>query len=324
MTAFDYPTALSLRAADVDICLVGDSLANVALGHASTQQLPLSAMVHHVQAVMRGISSPLLAGPSIAPPPLVIADLPFGSFYASLEAGVRAATTLVQEGGAHGVKIEGGSEIVELVERLSSFGIPVIAHIGLQPQRVASSSGYRLQGRTADEASAILAQALELEAAGATAILIECVPNRVGAEISKCLQIPTIGIGAGPGTDGQVLVISDILGDLTSPAHVLADVAAADASTSAQLPLPGASTPQPPKFVRAFAAPVAGGVTVGSLRIAAVRAYVDAVRARTFPDAQAEGYKMKKEEFEEFKRRLGGDERRQQVFEQFMREHEED
>lgn len=304
LTAYDYPTALAIRASDMDVCLIGDSLANVALGHDSTQRLTLDAMIHHVQAVVRGLSSPLLVGPHIAPKPLIICDAPFGSFYVSDEEGMRAVTSLLREGGADGVKIEGGEEVAGLIRRLSSFGIPVMGHIGLQPQRVAASSGYRLQGRTASEAMQILRDALTLEEAGAFSFVLECVPNRVAAEVAKRVRIPVIGIGAGPDADGQVLVQNDLLGDLTGPGHVLAGLAASSASSSGNGPQPSAHTPAPPKFVRSFAAQVSGGTSLGALRIAAVQAYVAAVRARSFPDPDTEGYKMKKEEWEEFRHLL--------------------
>lgn len=306
LTAYDFPTALSLRAADVDVCLVGDSLANVALGYDSTQRLTLGAMKHHVAAVVRGLSSPLLAAaPQITPKPLLIADLPFGSYYASDDEGVRAAVELLQEAGADGVKIEGGVEVVSLIKRLTSFGIPVMGHVGLQPQRATASSGFRLQGRTCAEALQVYADARAVQAAGAFAVVLECVPNRVGEEVSRLLDIPTVGIGAGPRTDGQVLVANDMLGDLTGPGHILAGLAASNASGGETRTLTlNDDAPQPPKFVRSFAAAASGGTSLGALRVAAVQAYVEAVRSRTFPDPDVEGYKMKKEEFEAFRKEL--------------------
>ncbi|KAE8250554.1 hypothetical protein A4X13_0g4620 [Tilletia indica] len=221
LTAYDYPTALALRAADTDICLVGDSLANVALGFATTQGLRLDALIHHAQAVQRALrASTLLA---TAPPiPLVVADMPFGTFQTSIEEGVRAAVRLIQEGGVDGVKIEGGAEVVPLVQRLTSFGIPVMGHVGLQPQRVGATSGYRVQGRSAGAAWGIWESARAIQDAGAFAIVLECVPSAVAQVLTRRLDIPTIGIGAGPDCDGQILVTSDMLGELTSPAHVVA------------------------------------------------------------------------------------------------------
>ncbi|KAK0551066.1 cell wall biogenesis and architecture protein [Tilletia horrida] len=221
LTAYDYPTALAIRAADIDICLVGDSLANVALGFATTQGLRLDALIHHAQAVQRALrASTLLA---TAPPiPLVVADMPFGTFQTSLEQGVRAAVSLIQDGGVDAVKIEGGHEVVPLVQRLTSFGIPVMGHVGLQPQRVGATSGYRVQGRSASAAQAIWNSAKAIQDAGAFSIVLECVPSPLARVLTERLHIPTIGIGAGPGCDGQILVTSDMLGELTSPAHVVA------------------------------------------------------------------------------------------------------
>ncbi|CEH11721.1 3-methyl-2-oxobutanoate hydroxymethyltransferase [Ceraceosorus bombacis] len=307
LTAYDYPTALAHRSADIDICLIGDSLANVGLGHGSTQRLSVPAMVHHIQTVVRGLSSPLLSGEGRPALPLVIADMPFGSFFASVEEGVKNALALIKEGGADGVKIEGGQEIVPLVERLTDFGIPVMAHIGLQPQRAAALSGLTLRGRTAEQAISIVRDARALDRAGCFAGVVECVPNKVAKEISKRVGFATIGIGAGPATDGQVLVINDILGDLTGPAHVLAGLQETDHASNMPLPLPHAQTPRPPKFVRNFAAQATGGATLGSIRIAAVRAYVEAVRNRDFPNEDVEGYKIKREELEQFRKLLSGE-----------------
>ncbi|CAO1631595.1 unnamed protein product [Parajaminaea phylloscopi] len=354
LTAYDYPSALSLRHADIDVCLVGDSMANVALGHSSTQSLTLDATVHHCQAVHRGLFSPLLAvSPQTPGAPLLIADVPFGTFQTSPEEGVRSAVRLLKEGGADGVKIEGGQEILPLVRRLTKFGIPVMGHLGLQPQRVSSSAGYRLQGRTADEAMEILTDALALQEAGVFSIVLECIPNKVADLISSKLSVPTIGIGAGPETDGQILVTNDMLGEITSPWHVVAgleapmslheDVGAVDADDPAAsadvgdgsaptttsrvpryLPRLHPSAPKGPKFVRNFVAEVTaslheerasalaqdrnasgsvGNVGIGATRMAAIGAYVDAVRRRSFPDPDREGYKIKSDEWKEFQRR---------------------
>lgn len=360
LTAYDYPTALSLRHSDVDLCLVGDSLANVALGHASTQSLTLDATIHHCQAVHRGLFSPVLSvSPHTPAAPLLIADIPFGTFQTSDDEGVRSAVRILKEGGADGIKIEGGAEILPLVRRLTAFGIPVMGHLGLQPQRVASSAGYRLQGRTADEAAEILRDALALQEAGAFSIVLECIPNRVGELITRKLSIPTIGIGAGPQCDGQILVTNDMLGELTSPWHVIVGLegeggeageaeeggASTQSQEQQQQPQPSKSIPLPqpqnlprlrspapsgPKFVRNFLQEVvsppppatsasssstsgsgptfnpAAGVGIGAMRLAAVEAYVRAVRERTFPDEGREGYKMKSGEWREFVRRAEG------------------
>ena len=260
----------------------------------------------------------------------MVCDLPFGTFHASVEEGTRNAIRLIQEGKVEAVKIEGGEEVLPLIRNLTRFGIPVMGHIGLQPQKVASTSGYRVQGRTAQEAKVIYEQALQLQEAGVFSIVLECVPSRLAAYISGKLDVPTIGIGAGNKTDGQVLVMSDMVGELTSPAHILAGLEE-DASAGGEnaVPVPHANAPTPPKFVRIF---TPGGTTIGALRQAAVKAYVDAVRSRDFPsdnvagpataaagsssDANAsaggeasksESYKMKKEEWQGFLQLLKDD-----------------
>ncbi|PWN31283.1 Phosphoenolpyruvate/pyruvate domain-containing protein, partial [Meira miltonrushii] len=302
LTAYDYPSALGIRSGAVDICLVGDSLTNVALGHRTTHPLSLEAMIHHVQAVVRGLRHPMLNQHGVSPVPLLIADVPMGYAEISLEEGSRAAVNLIKQGGADGVKMEGGMELVPLVERLASFGIPVMAHIGLQPQRSSSGSALNLAGRTADEAFELLQTAIMMQEAGAFACLLECIPARVGEEITKRLDIPTIGIGAGPKTDGQVLVMDDVLGECNSPLYVLAGLEGANdgAAPNVAPPKSALNTPGLPRFVRNFVSPLTGGSSVGSIRMAAVRSYVDAVKEGSFP-AEAESYKMKKEEWAKFK-----------------------
>lgn len=309
LTAYDYPSALSLRHADIDICLVGDSLANVALGHSSTQSLTLDATIHHCQAVNRGLFSPVLSMSSSTPgAPLLVADIPFGSFQTSTEEGMKSAVRLLKEGGVDAVKIEGGSEIIPLVSKLTSFGIPVMGHLGLQPQRVGSSSGYRLQGRTSSEAHQILQDALALQNAGCFSIVLECIPNKVGDIITRKLSIPTIGIGAGPETDGQILVTNDMLGELTSPWHILSGLN----PTAGQLPALNQPSPQGPKFVRNFVSQLLSSSTttatgdegkgygIGAMRLAAIQLYLESVRERSFPHPEKEGYKIKSEELKEF------------------------
>lgn len=315
LTAYDYSSALSQRGAPVDICLVGDSLANVALGHRTTHALTLEGMIHHVQAVARGLRHAAFQHPELPPVPLLIADIPYGcGVETSVEQGVRTATALVKQGGADGVKIEGGDEVVPLVQRLASFGIPVMAHIGLQPQRASSGSALNLAGRTANEALSMLDVAKRLEHAGAFSVVLECIPARVGAALTRRLNMATIGIGAGSATDGQVLVADDVLGECTSPLHVLAgldghvgssesdsrvagSVDAAHPQMAATLPRPSTLTPTGPRFVRNFVGQITGGSSLGALRIAAVRAYVAAVKARSFPNDDVEAYKMKREEW---------------------------
>ncbi|SJX64877.1 related to ECM31-3-methyl-2-oxobutanoate hydroxymethyltransferase [Sporisorium reilianum f. sp. reilianum] len=308
LTAYDFPSALSIRSADVDLCLIGDSLANVALGYTSTQPLSLEAMIHHCQAVKRGLDAPLFAtasvleGLELPPPPLVIADMPFGATFGSIDSGVAAVVRLIQETGADGVKIEGSCEVVPLIQRLTDHGIPVMGHLGLQPQRVGATSGYRVQGKTAQQVKEMLDASLALERAGCFSIVLECIPSRVGQYISQRLRIPTIGIGAGSKTDGQILVMNDMIGDLTGAGHVLAALAqssqTAPPDQSVAPPTPSPLTPPPPKFVRNFS--LASGTSIGALRIAAVQAYTEATRKRQFPDDDAEGYKIKADEWRAF------------------------
>ena len=199
LTAYDYPSALACSSSHlIDITLVGDSLAQVCLGYASTTQLTLSEMLHHTRAVARGTTHPFL-----------VADMPFGSYHASVDDAVSNAVKLVREGRAEAVKLEGGQEIASIVRRLTDVGIPVMAHVGLLPQRHSALSGYKVQGRSAEGAKKVVTDALALEEAGAFAVVVEAVPRELGKYVTDCLKIPTIGIGAGPWTSGQVCPESD-------------------------------------------------------------------------------------------------------------------
>jgi 3-methyl-2-oxobutanoate hydroxymethyltransferase len=193
LTAYDYPSALACSTYGVDITLVGDSLAQVCLGYDSTTKLTLQEMIHHTRAVARGTTTPLL-----------VADMPFGSYHVCPGDAVRNAVRLVQEGHVEGVKMEGGEEVTDCVNKLTRIGIPVMAHVGLMPQRHTAFSGYKVQGKDAESARRILRSALALEAAGAFSIVLEAIPHQLGTYITSRLSIPTIGIGAGPGTSGQV------------------------------------------------------------------------------------------------------------------------
>jgi 3-methyl-2-oxobutanoate hydroxymethyltransferase len=201
LTAYDYPTARAVDAAGIDAILVGDSLAMVVLGHPNTLCVTMDEMLHHAKAVSRGSASALLIG-----------DMPFMSYQADPAEAVRNAGRFLQEAGMDAVKLEGGTPYADTVRAITRAGIPVQGHIGLTPQSVNALGGWRVQGRTAEAARALLNDALALEQAGCFSIVLESLPYRLGGHITERLSIPTIGIGAGPGTSGQVLVIHDVLG----------------------------------------------------------------------------------------------------------------
>jgi 3-methyl-2-oxobutanoate hydroxymethyltransferase len=201
LTAYDYPTARLLDEAGVDVLLVGDSLGMVVLGQENTLSVTIDDMLHHAAAVRRGTKRAL-----------VVVDMPFGSYHTDTAESLRNAVRFVKEAGAEAVKIEGGERRLELIVRLTEAEIPVMGHIGLTPQSVNALGGYRVQGKTTDSAEQLLRDARAVEAAGAFAIVLEAVPRELAAQITRELRIPTIGIGAGPDCDGQVLVIHDMLG----------------------------------------------------------------------------------------------------------------
>lgn len=205
VTATDEPSARLADAAGVDLVLVGDSLAMASLGRPDTLSVTMDEMVHHTRAAAAGARRALL-----------VADMPFGSYQASVGDAVRNACRLVAEGGARAVKLE-GPRAAE-VAAIAAAGIPVVAHLGLTPQSVHAFGGYRVQGREAARALDLLARARDLEAAGAFLLVLEAVPPALGAAITRTLTIPTIGIGAGPDCDGQVLVLADLLGLSVGPA----------------------------------------------------------------------------------------------------------
>jgi 3-methyl-2-oxobutanoate hydroxymethyltransferase len=201
LTAYDYPTALSTDAAGVDAILVGDSLGMVVLGYANTLPVTMEEMLHHARAVSRGAKFALLIG-----------DMPFMSYQADVNEAVRNAGRFLQQGGMDAVKLEGGRERADAVRAIVGAGIPVMGHLGLTPQSVNQLGGFRPQGKTASAAKRLLEDALLLEEAGCFSLVLESVPARLAEHISKKLSIPTIGIGAGVGCDGQVLVTHDLLG----------------------------------------------------------------------------------------------------------------
>jgi 3-methyl-2-oxobutanoate hydroxymethyltransferase len=199
VTAYDYPQSRTADEAGVDVVLVGDSLAMVVLGHADTLAVTMEEMLHHVKAVRRGVERALL-----------VADMPYGSFHTGPDEAVANALRFVKEGGAQAVKIEGARP--EIVAALVGAEVPVMAHLGLTPQSVHKLGGFKVQGRGAEARAEVLAAAAALEEAGAFSLVLECVPASLATEVSERLRIPTIGIGAGAGCDGQVLVYHDLLG----------------------------------------------------------------------------------------------------------------
>jgi 3-methyl-2-oxobutanoate hydroxymethyltransferase len=244
LTAYDYPTGRLVDEAGVDVVLVGDSLAMVMLGHDSTLPLTLEEALHHTKAVRRGVERAL-----------VVADMPYGSYHGDINESLRNAMRFVKEAGAEAVKIEGGERRLELIARLTEAEIPVMGHIGLTPQSLNALGGYRVQGKTPNAAEQLLRDAKAVEAAGAFAIVVEAIPRELAAEITKAVVIPTIGIGAGPDCDGQVLVLHDMLGLTFQNA---------------------------PKFARRYA-------NIGEIISRAVREYCADVESGSFP-TDAESY----------------------------------
>jgi 3-methyl-2-oxobutanoate hydroxymethyltransferase len=207
ITAYDYLSAQILDEAGIPILLVGDSLGMVMLGYPTTLPVTLDEMIHHAKAVARGSRQALLVG-----------DMPFMSYHTSIEQAITSAGRFLQEGGMHAVKLEGGGRVVDMTRRLTELGIPVMGHLGLTPQFVHQMGGFKVQGKSESQAARILADAKDLEQAGAFSLVLEGVPSPLATRITKALRIPTIGIGAGPGTDGQVLVFHDMLGLTTGKA----------------------------------------------------------------------------------------------------------
>ena len=246
LTAYDYPTARLLDESGVEVLLVGDSLGMVVLGYESTIPVTLEEMLHHTRAVRRGTRNAL-----------VVADMPYGTYHADIAESVRNAVRLVKEAGAEAVKIEGGERRLELISRLTEAEIPVMGHVGLTPQSLNALGGFKVQGKTPAAAEQLVRDARAVEAAGAFAIVLEGIPRELASQITQDLRIPTIGIGAGPDCDGQILVLSDLLGLTFNP---------------------------PPKFARQYA-------RLGELVTSAVREYCSDVRGGKFP-SEDESYHM--------------------------------
>jgi 3-methyl-2-oxobutanoate hydroxymethyltransferase len=201
LTAYDYPTALIVDEAGIDIILVGDSLGMVVLGYDSTLPVTMEEMIHHTKAVSRAVKRAM-----------VIGDMPFMSYQVSAEDALYNAARFLQEAGAQGVKLEGGREVAEITRRITAAGIPVMGHLGLTPQSVHQFGGYKVQGKEDAAAKRIMEDAKILEEAGAFSLVLECVPATLAKDVSESLAIPTIGIGGGVHCDGQVLVLHDMLG----------------------------------------------------------------------------------------------------------------
>lgn len=258
VTAYDYPSATVAEAAGVDIVLVGDSAANVVLGYPDTKLVSMEEMLVLGKAVRRGLQTPLMIG-----------DMPMGSYEASNEEAIRSAQRLVKETGCGAVKLEAGGVIVERARAIVQSGIPVMGHVGLTPQTATALGGYKAQGKNAKSAIKMLEDTLALQSVGCFAIVIEAVPSAITDEIANRLEVPTIGIGAGPGTSGQVLVFHDLLGITTG--HMA-------------------------KFVKRYA-------DVHETMVEAVKRYGAEVRSRHFPEPD-HVYSVEPAELDEFRRYL--------------------
>jgi 3-methyl-2-oxobutanoate hydroxymethyltransferase len=250
LTAYDAPTASILSECGVDMILVGDSVGNALLGYETTIPVTLDDVIHHCAAVARA-----------RPDCFIVGDMPFMSYKISADQALKNCSLMLQKGGAEAVKIEGAGPVVDIVRSVVNAGIPVMAHIGLTPQSIYQLGGYRIQGRTAEMAEALIEQAKELENAGAFSIVIELVPSETAKMITESIDIPTIGIGAGPHCDGQVLVINDMLGYFED---------------------------FKPKFVKKYA-------NIREVMKNAVNEYCEEVRSGEFPD-QEHSFEMSEEE----------------------------
>lgn len=252
LTAYDYPWARMVDAAGIDIVLVGDSLGMVVLGYTDTVSVTMEEMIHHTKAVVRGVEHAL-----------VVTDMPFGSYNSSIPAAINNATRILKEGRADAVKLEGGVAMAPVVEAIVRAGIPVQGHIGLTPQTATSLGGFKVQGKSAQAAKQLIDDALALEDAGCFSIVLEAIPAPLAEHITRAIAIPTIGIGAGVGCDGQVLVIHDLVGLY-------------DRFT--------------PKFVKQYA-------KINEPIAAALAAYRAEVENRSFP-AEAHSFTMKSDEMD--------------------------
>ncbi|GGA25860.1 3-methyl-2-oxobutanoate hydroxymethyltransferase [Psychrobacillus lasiicapitis] len=250
MTAYDHPTAKFAEEAGIDMLLVGDSVGMVVLGYDSTVLVTMEDMIHHGKAARRG-----------APNTFLVVDMPFGTYHGSLDQSLANAVRIMQQTGAQAVKVEGADDVLLVIEKLTSAGIPVVAHLGLTPQSAGVLGGYKVQGKTAEAAEKLIEDAKKCEAVGACAVVLECIPHQLTAKVSEELIIPTIGIGAGATADGQVLVFHDLVKYGTH--HI-------------------------PKFVKEFA-------NVGGPIAAGIQQYVEEVKSGSFP-ALEHSFTMKEEQ----------------------------
>lgn len=238
ITAYDYSTAKLIDESGVNSILVGDSLGMVSLGYENTLSVTMEDMIHHTKAVARGVKNAL-----------IVADMPFMSYHTSTYDAVVNAGRLIKEGNAHAIKLEGGSEMVDVIKAIVRAQIPVVGHLGLTPQSVNAFGGFKVQGKSEEAAKKIIEDAIAIEKAGAFAMVLECVPAKLAEIISKKVSVPTIGIGAGAGCDGQVLVYQDMLGMFSGFT---------------------------PKFVKKYA-------NIGEMMKDAFKKYIEEVNSGTFP-----------------------------------------
>lgn len=250
MTAYDFPTAKFAEDAEIDMVLVGDSVGMVVLGYDSTVLVTMEDMIHHGKAARRG-----------APNTFLVVDMPFGTYHGSIDQSLANAVRIMQQTGAQSVKLEGADDVLPVIEKLTSAGIPVVAHLGLMPQSAGVLGGYKVQGKTAEAAEKLIEDAKKCEQAGACALVLECIPYQLTEKISEVLTIPTIGIGAGATADGQVLVFHDMVKYGTH--HI-------------------------PKFVKEFA-------NVGVPIVDGIKQYVEEVKSGVFP-ALEHSFTMKEEQ----------------------------
>lgn len=241
LTAYDYSTAKLMDEAEINGILVGDSLGMVVLGYEDTLPVTMEDMIHHTKAVSRGAKNALIVG-----------DMPFMSYQVSVEEAVHNAGRLIKEGGCQAVKLEGGATVCKQIRAITNASIPVMAHIGLTPQSVNAFGGFKVQGKNEDDAKRLIEEAKAVEEAGAFAVVLECVPEKLAEIITNSISIPTIGIGAGRGCDGQILVYQDMLGMFSNFT---------------------------PKFVKKFA-------NVGEIMTNAFKEYIKEINDGTFPSAE--------------------------------------